>query len=628
MNSEDTAQRPVTGPDLVGCRYRLFLDRTRGRERSGSTESGRRRTALAAEHRAQVLASLPGALIIEDGPDADLATLEAIAAGVPLIAGAVLRHERPWGPRAFAGIAEESRPELLVKLDDAPDAPGPRYMPVAIVPHKLLEPRKLRRSRGLPARVLPVARLGRPGVLGRGPRAGIVVDESLKLRHNAADAARVGQAAALLHRLGVSSGLVGGIGADATRVVVADEGPRVVAYRDALRRSRAVVYAASGVPGPLTPGEWPLAPRRIRECRACRWHDHCDAELREMDDISLLLPGNRADRYREAGVDTIRGLARTEWAGEHRYLAMLDIAGVPAARRVARPTAPRADVEIDVDLEAYPGHGAYLWGAWVTGGGGGAGPDGSGGAEGSGRYVPHVTWAEPGPAGLGGEAEAANFARFWAWLMARRAAAHAAGLTFRAYCWASEAENHWLRFSAERFAGMEFVSAGEPGADPESAPGGAQAAGPIGMVRVPSVEEVERFIGSDEWVDVFRVAKSQLISTGGHGLKVVAPMAGFHWRDEDSDGEASLGFYRVAVGLSDGDAPGARVKLLRYNEDDCRATAAVREWLDASEVPDGAEDAGAVFAEADHAGAGSRAGRVIRDIPFVRDLELVDDGTP
>ena len=556
----------MTGPDLVGCRYRLVLDRTRGREESAETESGRRRSELARSHRAQVVASLPDPVVIPEGPDADLATLEAIAAGAPLIVGGVLRHERPDGPRAFAGISEECRVDLLVKLDDAPETPGPRYMPVAVAPHKLLEPR---RGRALAARVLPVARLGRAGVFGRGPRAGIVVDESLKLRHNAADAARVGQAAALLHRLGVSSGLVGGIGADATRVVVAEEGPRVAAYRDALRRARAAIYAVNGEESPWEVGEWPLAPRKVRECRACRWRDFCGERLREMDDISLLLPGNRADRYREEGIHTIRGLARAEWAGEHRHLARLAVSGEPAALRERVPSAPRADVEIDVDLEAYPGHGAYLWGAWV---GGAAVDDG---------YVPHVTWAGPGPEGLGGAAEAENFARFWAWLMARRAEARAVGRTFRAYCWASEGENHWLRYSAQRFAGMGAVAEAPAGAAGES--------GPLRVVEVPTVAEVERFIASDEWVDLFRVVKAQLISPAGHGLKVVAPMAGFHWRDEDSDGEASLGFYREAVGLSDGDPAGARAKLLRYNEDDCRATAIVRDWIDggraAAEVP-------------------------------------------
>lgn len=571
MNTEDTVPQPVTGPDLVGCRYRLVRDRMAGPRRPGDSESARRRAELGAHHRASVIAGLPDPTVIEPGPDADLATLEAIAAGADLIVGAVLRHERPPGDRAFSGIAEESRPDLLVRLDDG-------YLPVLIAAHKLLEPRRRRTEA---ARILPVARLGRPGVLGRPLRTSIVVDEALKLRHNAADAVRLGQAAALLHRLGASCGLIGGIGADPTRVVIVDEGPRVAAYRTALRRARAAIHAverheAAGESLPPVPkvdgiewrvGEWPLAPRKIRECRGCRWREECEVELRAADDISLLLPGNRGDEYRRAGISTIRELARTDAAGEDRYLALLSVTGEPAALRVRETTAPRADVEIDVDLEAYPAHGAYLWGAWS--------PDDG--------YVPHVTWAPPGPDGLGGAAEAENFARFWDWLMERRAAAVGAGRTFRAYCWAAEGENHWLRHSAKRFEGMEFVVDGPYGTH---------------VLDVPTIGEVEKFISSDEWVDLFRVTKKQLISPEGLGLKVVAPLAGFAWRDEDADGEASLSFYREAVGIV-GDPAAARAKLLRYNGDDCRSTAVVRDWLD--------------------------SGRAAEDIPFVGDLDGAAD---
>ena len=114
MNTEDTVPQPVTGPDLVGCRYRLVRDRMAGPRRPGNSESARRRAELGAHHRASVIARLPDPTVIEPGPDADLATLEAIAAGADLIVGAVLRHERPPGDRAFSGIAEESRPDLLV----------------------------------------------------------------------------------------------------------------------------------------------------------------------------------------------------------------------------------------------------------------------------------------------------------------------------------------------------------------------------------------------------------------------------------------------------------------------------------------------------------------------------------
>ena len=164
---------------------------------------------------------------------------------------------------------------------------------------------------------------------------------------------------------------------------------------------------------------------------------------------------------------------------------------------------------------------------------------------------------------------------------------------------------------------MEFVvagdaDAGEAGAK-EAGAGEADAGAPARIIAVPDIVDIERFISSDEWVDLFRVTKRQLISPAGLGLKVVAPMAGFTWRDDDADGEASLSFYRDAVGIgagaddgaSDGGGTGgglnpadARAKLLRYNADDCRSTAVVREWLD--------------------------SGRAVDDIPHVSDLENRD----
>ena len=130
--------------------------------------------------------------------------------------------------------------------------------------------------------------------------------------------------------------------------------------------------------------------------------------------------------------------------------------------------------------------------------------------------------------------------------MQRRADAHAAGKTFRAYCYAAGGENYWMRSSAKRFASID-------------------------------ADEVAAFTSSDEWVDVFAHARRHLVGTDGLGLKVLAPVAGFHWEDEDMDGERSIALRRAA---RLGDAA-ARDMLLRYNEDDCRATRAVRNFLTA-----------------------------------------------
>ena len=175
-------------------------------------------------------------------------------------------------------------------------------------------------------------------------------------------------------------------------------------------------------------------------------------------------------------------------------------------------------------MEAYLDQGAYLWGAWHDG-----------------NYVPFVTW-EP----LGGRAEAENFAAFWRWLMDVRAQAHAEGKTFAAYCYSAHGENHWMRMSAQRF-------------------------------REVDEREVEEFISSPEWVDMFAHVKRSFAGPFGLGLKVVAPEAGFTWPEEDFDGEESVNARREALA---GDFV-ARQRLLDYNSGDVQATRAVREWMDA-----------------------------------------------
>ena len=187
----------------------------------------------------------------------------------------------------------------------------------------------------------------------------------------------------------------------------------------------------------------------------------------------------------------------------------------------------RADVEIDVDMEAYLDQGAYLWGAF----------DGT-------DYRAFATWDEVG--GADTDAEEENFLAFWTWLQSKRAAAHAGGKSFRAYCYAAGGENHWLTASARRFDSVDEA-------------------------------EVRAFIASDEWVDVFTHVRRHLVGTEGLGLKVVAPVAGFTWDDDDVDGERSVALRREArMGSAE-----AREMLVRYNGDDCRATAAVRHFLSA-----------------------------------------------
>jgi predicted RecB family nuclease len=91
---------------------------------------------------------------------------------------------------------------------------------------------------------------------------------------------------------------------------------------------------------------------------------------------------------------------------------------------------------------------------------------------------------------------------------------------------------------------------------------------------------------------MFEVVNDQFICPNGKGLKKVAPVAGFAWRDPEASGEASMGWYRQAVGYDGEPDLGERTRLLQYNEDDTRATMTLRHWMTTSadkDVPLAAE---------------------------------------
>lgn len=89
------------------------------------------------------------------------------------------------------------------------------------------------------------------------------------------------------------------------------------------------------------------------------------------------------------------------------------------------------------------------------------------------------------------------------------------------------------------------------------------------------------FLQSGRWVDKRKEFESQLVTGQSGGLKTVAALAGFAWRDEQSGGGNSMVWYQQAVA---GDAA-AQERLLAYNEDDVRATKALRDWMDRSSFP-------------------------------------------
>jgi predicted RecB family nuclease len=199
-------------------------------------------------------------------------------------------------------------------------------------------------------------------------------------------------------------------------------------------------------------------------------------------------------------------------------------------RGIATVEVPRADVEVDIDMETTE-DGVYLWGALVTNRSAWAGVLAG--------YRAFCTW-EP----MTSEVEGGLLAEFWRWLGGLRATVAGAGLTFRGYCYNAAAENSQLR----RIAAVTGLAG-----------------------------EVAAFIGSDQWVDLYRVFDSQLITGHSASLKAVAPLADFSWEVAEPGGEESMVRYDLATGTR-GDQT-ARDWLLAYNRNDTEATLALREWL-------------------------------------------------
>ncbi|MDK7148193.1 ribonuclease H-like domain-containing protein [Corynebacterium pseudokroppenstedtii] len=450
-------------------------------------------------------------------------------------------------------IIMRTAPDLLVRVDSSALPHEARYMPVTVSTHQGIVPDSTRRIMSV-----SLPRLGTSAPLWRSGRA----------KTHSGDIPPLVAAHYALRDVGSSSDLIGIVGQGAHDVAVWPVGTMTDGFVDAVRV-------------PIS-----TQPRKIKACRSCRFERDCHTELKQMDDISLVLHGARADKYRLAGISTVHQLADAGcgdasimayaytqgWTAVHRpdkvrqcrnkaHKAHGSIAAENRVRTdLARGDADvvrRADVEIDVDMEAYLERGCYLWGT----------------SNGS-TYRPFVTWQQ-----LNSDAEARNFAMFWAWLMDQRDRAHARGDSFAAYCYGAQGENMWLKRSAQRFGGLTFSTAAYEGPEPA----------PATTVTVPTVAEVNQFIRSPEWVDVYAAVKGELVGPAGLGLKTVAPLAGFHWEDADMDGEASLSVFMQAKGV-DPLTPiptgvtskhDARALLLRYNRDDCRATAVVRNWLTA-----------------------------------------------
>lgn len=284
------------------------------------------------------------------------------------------------------------------------------------------------------------------------------------------------------------------------------------------------------------------------ECNGCPFHDYCLSEAgdsasahitsgrldirewRALDHIGVSTVGQLADL--DVGSETFQSAYLPEVSHRSDALARLTTA-IRRARmvrddvRLERETigpipTPRADVEIDFDLEDAEGR-VYLWGAFVTD------------ANGRSAFEPTVSWD---PLDEASERDLAQ--AFVDWLRHERDVAAADGRTVLAYHYTSHETGHLKRI--------------------------------LGEGAVADVLEM--------FVDLYDVVRSHYFGVAGHGLKQVAPAFDFHWRDESPGGLMSQVWYLDAIQTDDpAKAAAARERLLEYNEDDVRATLAVRRGM-------------------------------------------------
>lgn len=270
------------------------------------------------------------------GYDDEEATRRALDEGATLVWGAAL-------PADVGGGREGLRCTVAA-------VPGGGYVPVLVVNHKVVDPR---RGRGSSRAV--VSRL-----LDWDPAP----DPTLRVRRHPGDLDRLVHAWHLLDVLGhAASPAVGAVlGLGSARAVVHELGPVLEAAERTHSTRLAVVR-----------GEEDTAPSRIGECRTCPWWEGwegrgervtgCRARLVLADDVSLVVGGGQAGPLRSQGIRTVADLADagpdrpSDWSGEPFSDAVLRARahrdGETVVPKVARPDIPRADVEVDVDLESH-----------------------------------------------------------------------------------------------------------------------------------------------------------------------------------------------------------------------------------------------------------------------------------
>ena len=546
----------LRGDEILACVHRVALDRGQpfAYERPAATPEMAKRQRDAEQHRQRTLEVIEGLHPNAVRPTSPDETMALLSAGAELILRPRLAPDSLGQRRATVHV--------LVRVGRLNDQFI--YAPIIIKNNEVIEAASTRRLlEGSLARLLPADATFTDGF---GPRSTPTVTRNgIALAH----------ATRVLQALGHGDPSGRGAMVDRNRRLwwfdlAGVNYPRFnLATYDALYAERLATLEAHDR-WRVDQGEFPTKPYWHRECPDCPYSSHCERQLTETDDVSLTRFTNIDQQLllHEHGIDTREQLARLDPVrakvtrgkvlvarGEFEredhlgrtidklddliYRARAHVRG--SSLRIIEPTrmgCPTADVEVDIDMESYD-DATYLWGATVTV---------NRAVEGvRAGHKAFVEWNE-----LTRDAEAHIFAYFWTWFDELRSLCATQGRSLAAYCFWAQAED-----GAMNRAVLDPLPGGPTSAD---------------------LEEF-RHRSPAQWVDLHDLAKQQIQTEGPLGLKQLATSCGFEWRDVNPSGEASMLWYEVASRDESRDAMASRQRILEYNEDDCRATKALRDWL-------------------------------------------------
>jgi len=494
--------------------------------------------------------------------DRQAATESAVENGDRYIAGALLPIDRV-GRRA-------SEVDLLVRVGTTPMAGRWRYRPVDIKAHRATKNAALGSELVEGLDRVPVDRLLVPAYHE---------GDCLQLAHYYRHLETLGWHEPGDEEHGVWAGVIGSeqllVWHDLTALafptttpqeVVDENGERTMRFHRRMRSTRRSAFdrydfefrfrldlVATAQARPSSTAPRPVEPVNTKECDRCPWHDECHSVLLERDDVSLV----KGVGYPEWRLLNFMGVTTTQAAasldstaaalafGDEplKPAALIEIIGnarsYAAGGPLLRPdgeqhVVPRADVEIDLDLESTRERRTYLWGALVS-----RAPVNWSVTEGS--YHPFVTW-QP----LDESTEADVFRQLWLWLREQLAEAARRGISLNVYGYNTA--------STEAAAMRSIVARGGS--------------------NLPTVDQLTDFVDY-HLVDELPVMKRRWFSNAGHGLKVLAPHYGFDWHDDEAGGLNSIDWYEQVLAGTDPEA--AKDRILRYNEDDCQATRSLRQ---------------------------------------------------